>query len=52
MKILGIIMLALPFIALGVFIIKTEGWKGFAFVYGGTALIIAWVIIAAYLIDK
>lgn len=49
--ILGIIMLALPFLAVFIWLVIFEGWKVALAIYAVAAFIVIWIIMGAKLIS-
>ena len=49
--ILGYSLIALPFVVLFVFCLKTVGWQGTLFAFGLTALVVAIIAAGAYFLS-
>ena len=38
-QILGVVLIVLPFVALGIYAVRELGWGAFAFVFGGSLVV-------------
>ena len=52
MKYLGMLLLALPFLALAAFMYQADGWRCVFIVYGGCLLLVGTFALGTYLINK
>ena len=50
MKIIGIILISIPFIAFTVFMIKDSSWKVALVIWGLTALMVSTILLGSYLL--
>lgn len=50
MKALGIAMAVAPVFAVAFAVWRIDGWRAVAFVYGGTAIVMAWLAVTAWLL--
>lgn len=49
MKALGLTLLALPFIVLTVYVVRTDGWRVAAQVWGATLVTFGCIVLGVYL---